>query len=68
MTTIEIIKRYNSAEMAYIDATLLRDNEIDCAVDGATVAATLPYLQSEVTLSVRQEDAAKARTLLGIEN
>lgn len=66
--TIEIIKRYTSAERAYIEAGLLRDNDIDCAVDGATVAATLPYLQSEVTLSVRQDDAPKAKALLGIEN
>ncbi|MEF9950059.1 MAG: hypothetical protein RR980_02750 [Mucinivorans sp.] len=61
---IVIIKRYNSASEAYIDAGLLRDNDIDCAVNGEDLINAMPIIGEQITLSVRKEDQARALDLL----
>lgn len=63
---IVIIKRYNAPMEAYIDQGMLRENGIECAVDGADTTSMLPYLQDAVTLSVRSQDVTAAEQLLGL--
>lgn len=64
---IVIIKRYNSATEAYLDASLLTDNEIDCAVNGADLINAMPIVGEQITLSVRTDDQTRAKELLQVE-
>lgn len=59
-----IIKRYTSGNEAYIDAGMLRENGIECAVNGDISGTVLNYIQEQVTLCVREEDVAQASELL----
>lgn len=63
---ITIIGRYNSPAEAYLAATLLIDNEIECTVDGDDLINVMPLAGGQVTLSVRTADATQARALLGL--
>lgn len=63
-TEITIIGHYNSPTEAYLDATLLRDNEIECVVDGDELINAMPLAGGQVTLSVLSSNAARARELL----
>lgn len=65
---IVIIKRYNFATEAYIDAGMLRENGIECAINGDNASAALPYLQEAITLSVRSDDQKVALQLLHHQN
>lgn len=64
---IVIIKRYNSQGEAYIDAGLLRDSGIQCEVNGENLINVMPLVGDQITLSVRQDDELRARTLLNPE-
>lgn len=61
---IVIIKRYNSPSEAYLDASLLKDNEIECAVNGENLINVMPLVGDQVTLSVREQDEQRAKELL----
>ncbi len=61
------INRYSSAVSANIDASMLRANGIECAVEGENTSAILPYLPQMVELVVREDDERQACELLGIE-
>lgn len=61
---IVIIKRYNSEGEAYIDAGLLRDSGIQCEVNGENLINVMPLVGDQITLSVREDDELRARTLL----
>ncbi len=61
---IIVIKRYNSPVRAQIAASYLRDNDIECEVNGDNLASVLPLSGEQVTVSVRQSDAERARELL----
>lgn len=64
---IVIIKRYNSQGEAYIDAGLLRDSGIQCEVNGENLINVMPLVGDQITLSVREDDELRARTLLNPE-
>lgn len=61
---IVVVKRYTDPNVAFIDATLLRDNGIECCVTGSEVETLLPFLRSNVTLTVSPEDALAAAALI----
>lgn len=54
------IKRYTTPNEAYLDADLLRNNGIECSVDGAIGGTVLPFIQGQVSLLVAEADAARA--------
>ncbi len=58
------IKRYTTPNEAYLDADLLRDNGIECSVDGAIGDTVLPFIQGQVSLLVAEVDAARAAALV----
>ncbi len=59
-----IVKRYNSAPRAQIAASYLRDNGIECEVDGESLNYAIPLTGQQITLTVKAEDAARATELL----
>lgn len=59
-----VIKRYTSPIEADIDATFLRSQGVECAVDNGMSASIMPYLQDMVTLSVMEDKEAQAMELL----
>lgn len=54
------IKRYTTPSEAYLDADLLRNNGIECSVDGSIGGTLLPFIQGQVSLVVAEADAARA--------
>lgn len=54
------IKRYTTPNEAYLDADLLRNNGIECSVDGAIGGTVLPFIQGQVSLLVAEADAVRA--------
>lgn len=64
MSDVVVIKRYNSASIAYIDAGLLRQNGIECQVNGENLINAMPMTSEQVTLSVLKENEAQALELL----
>lgn len=54
------IKRYTTPNEAWLDADLLRNNGIQCSVDGAIGGTVLPFIQGQVSLLVAEADAARA--------
>lgn len=54
------IKRYTTPNEAWLDADLLRNNGIECSVDGAIGGTVLPFIQGQVSLLVAEADAARA--------
>lgn len=54
------IKRYTTPNEAWLDADLLRNNGIQCSVDGAIGGSVLPFIQGQVSLLVAEADAARA--------
>ena len=63
---ITIIGRYNSSAEAYVAASLLKDHGIECAVNGEDLVNVMPLVGGQITLSVRTQDAAQSRSLLGL--
>ncbi len=59
---IVVIKNFNSEPRAQIAASILRDNGIECAVNGENTAYS--WGVSKVTLSVCKEDEERALELL----
>lgn len=55
-----VIKRYTTQDTVYLDADLLRNHGIECCVNGAIGATTLPYIQGQVSLLVSEKDAQEA--------
>ncbi len=55
-----VIKRYTTQDTVYLDADLLRNHGIECCVNGAIGATTLPYIQGQVSLLVSEMDAQEA--------
>ncbi|MFI3295643.1 MAG: hypothetical protein R3Y19_06450 [Rikenellaceae bacterium] len=64
---LKTIRRYASANEAYIDASLLRAHGVDCSVDGATLSNILPYLPQVVELVVRDTDEQLALEILNYQ-
>lgn len=64
MSDVAIIKRYNSSAVAYIDAGLLRDQGIECQINGENLINAMPMTSEQVTLSVLKEDEQAALELL----
>lgn len=63
-----IIKHYNQASEAYIDAGMLRENGIECSINGEYASSlVVPMLQDVVTLTVLEADEARARELLNLK-
>ncbi len=61
---IIVIKRYNSQIRAQIAASYLRDNDIECEVNGENLVYATPLVAGQVTVSVRQSDVDRAKELL----
>ena len=66
MSNIVVIKRYNTAAIAQIDASFLRSEGIECAVNGDNSGTIMPYITEQITLSTLEENAEEAKKLLGI--
>lgn len=56
---IVVIKRYADESEAFLDATLLKDNGIECSVGGGEDPLQ-PVLPGVVTLRVAEGDAKRA--------
>lgn len=54
------IKRYTAPSEAYLDAELLRNNDIEYSIEGATGGSVLPFIQGQVGLLVAAADAVRA--------
>lgn len=59
-----VIKKYPNEIEADIDATFLRSQGVECAVDNTFAANVMPYLQDLVTLSVMEDKEEIALEML----
>lgn len=69
MKTVVIRKFAFGGEIqANMEAEMLRENGIECFVNGGTLGTLMPFLANQVSISVFEKDEAQAKELLLAED
>lgn len=69
MKTVVIRKFAFGGEIqANMEAEMLRENGIECFVNGGTLGTLMPFLENQVSISVFEKDEAQAKELLLTED